>query len=300
MVAAGAGSRRRFGIVIATLAAALTPTACGIPRHAQPRAVHAAPSAIRSDLLRKTAAGLCAAENAQEMGTQRLGQLYDAPPGQYLTVQRAESGARQKLRDALAALAATGVDRSTLGRLVDDEDAVLTSRARLLKVLGGQPGGSSLALLTGPPKVVSAYRDVVGSYVAAGRDFLSAGLAACATPMITVLVGPGQDEASAATVEFRIAAACRTVGYVTRSQRPAQSMPGTATLGTVVQPGTQKHDDLYDGSSGQVSPPVGADEAIVLTSVHYPVDSATCVSNGTAGPSPAAPSATASPSPTAS
>jgi hypothetical protein len=281
----GAGIRRRYAALIGTLAVVLVLPACGVGRQAQPRTA-GPPAGIRSTLLRDAAAGLCDTENAQEMGFQRLGQLYDAPPTQYLTVARAESAARQKLRGGLAALAATGADRSSLGTLVDDEDSVLKARAHLIRVVGAQPAGGRLALMTGPPKVVSAYRDVVASYVATGRDFLAAGLASCATPMITVLVGPGQDEASAATVEFRIAAACRTVGYTTRSERPTESMPGTATLGTVVQPGTRRPNDVYDGSSGAVSPPVGADEAIVLTSVHYPVDSATCAPAASATPAP--------------
>ncbi len=279
MVAApGAGFRRRHpaaAALAAMLALALAVPGCGTGRRAQPRTA-GAPQDIRSTLVRTAATELCTAENAQEMGVNRLGQLYDARPAEFLAVQRAESAARHKLRDALAALAATGADRTTLGTLLDDEDAVLEARARLLDVVGKQPAAGKLAPMAGPPSVVRAYRDVVAAYVGAGRDFLTAGLPACATPMITVLAGPGQDEASAATVEFRIAAACRTVGYTARAARPAESFPGTARLGTVVQPGTHKPNDAYDGSSGPVSPPPGADEAVVLTSSHYPVDSATC------------------------
>jgi hypothetical protein len=280
VAAPGAGFRRRYpaaaAALAATLALALAVPGCGTGRRAQPRTA-AAPQDIRSTLVRKAATELCTAENAQEMGVNRLGRLYDARPAQFLAVQRAESAARHRLRDALAALAATGVDRTTLGRLLEDEDAVLDARSRLLDAVGKQPATGKLAPMTGPPSLARAYRDVVTAYVAAGRDFLTAGLAACATPLITVLAGPGQDEASAATVEFRIAAACHRVAYTARSARPAESFPGTATLGTVVQPGTHKPNDAYDGSSGPVSPKVGADEAIVLTSSHYPVDSATCV-----------------------
>ena len=297
--ASRSGHRAELAALIATLVAVLPLSSC-TSHPDQPRAAAPAPSAgsapvprptapgdpasparsappeISQPLLREAADGLCAAENAEEMGTQRLGQLYDAGPGRFLTVQRAESAARAKLREALAALPSTGTDRSTLRALIGDQDAVLQARARLLRVVGGQPAGGRLALVGGSAQVVDAYRATVGAYVSAGRDFLAAGLPSCATPMITVLVGPGQDEASAATVEFRIAAACPTVGYTTRSERPAASTPGTASLGTVVQPGTHKRDDLYDGASGPVSPPVGADEVVVLTSVHFPVDSATC------------------------
>jgi hypothetical protein len=87
-------------------------------------------------------------------------------------------------------------------------------------------------------------------------------------------------------VEFRIAAACQTIGYTTHSERPAQSTAYTASRGAVMQPGTHKRDDRYDNASGPVSPPATGDEVVVLTSVHYPVDSAACVAAGT--PSPAA------------
>jgi hypothetical protein len=265
------------------LAAALVLAACGAGRPAQPRT---APPRIHSTLLRSAMQGLCAAENMQEMGVARLGRLYDAGPGRYLVVARAESAARRKLAEAMSALAATGTDRSALGALVDDQDAVLAARGRLLGLIDDQPANGRLALLTGPPGIVRAYRDVVNAYVAAGGDFLAAGLPSCATPMITVLVGPGRDEASAATVEFRIAAACHLVGYTTHAERPTSSTPYVASLGTVTQPGTHKPGDRYDGSSGPVSPAVAANEVVVLTSVHYPVESATCVVDGPATPRP--------------
>jgi hypothetical protein len=86
------------------------------------------------------------------------------------------------------------------------------------------------------------------------------------------MYGPGSDEASAATVEFRISAACPTVRYTT----DGTSGVNTVALGTVVQPGTHHSTDRYDGSAGPVTPAVRHDEAIVLTSDHFPVSSATC------------------------
>jgi hypothetical protein len=277
---------RRHWIALLALTAVLTLASCGPGRPAQPRTDRSGPPRIGSALLRTTAQGLCAAENAQEMGVERLGQLYDAGPGRYLIVARAGSAARHKLRDAMSALVATGGDRSALRRLVEDQDAVLAARGRLLRLVDGQPARGRLDLVTGPSTIVRAYRDVVGAYVAAGGDFLAAGVPACATPMITVLVGPGQDEASAATVEFRIAAACHTVGYTTHAERPTSSTANVASLGTVVQPGTHKPGDRYDGSSGRISPAVAATEVVVLTSVHFPVESATCVTPGPPTPAP--------------
>jgi hypothetical protein len=245
----------------------------GPPR---PAAVASAPAGLRDAVTVKAADTLCAAENHQEMGTSRLGQLYNAKVSGYLAVQRLESQARRDLRTAMGRLSVKDSDRPALGALLADQDGVLKARDQLFAVLERQPAGARLALLTGPQPVVDAYLAVVRAYLDAGRHFLAAGLPDCATPLITVLLGPGTDEASAATVEFRIAAACPTVSYTT------EGTPGTATapLGSVVQPGTHKPGDRYDGSAGPVVPPVRDTETVVLTSIHYPVQAASCVPAG--------------------
>jgi hypothetical protein len=243
-----------------------------------------APSALRDSVTVKAADALCTAENEQEMGTARLGKLYGARTAGYLTVQKLESRAREELRAALGRVPVADADRPAVARLLADQDAVLRAREGLYGVLGRQPQQTRLALLTGPHEVVAAYQDVVRAYLAAGRDFLAAGLPSCATPLITVLYGPGGDEASGATVEFRIAAACRTVSYETEGATGVN----TAALGAVMQPGTHKPGDRYDGSSGPVVPPVRDDEAIVLTSDHFPVKSAICAPAASPAPSPSA------------
>lgn len=279
--------RRSWPAILALAAvAALAGCGRGPSRPALPSAPPSAPAPLRDSATIKAAGALCEAENAQEMGTSRLGRLYGARTAGYVTVQRLESQARAQLRAALAALPVPDADRASLGRLLADQDGVVSARAKLLDVLAHQPQATRLALLTGPNEVVGAYREVADAYLSAGRDFLAAGLPACATPLITVLYGPGTDEASAATVEFRIAAACRTVSYTTEGV----SGVNTADLGGVMQPGTHKTGDRYDGASGPVQPPVRHDEAIVLTSIHYPVSSAAC-----AGTAPASPAASASP-----
>ena len=243
-----------------------------------------APSALRDSMTIKAADALCTAENEQEMGTTRLGKLYGARTAGYLTVQKLESQARQELREALGKLPVAAGDKAAVAQLLADQDAVLHAREALYGVLDHQPQQSRLALLTGPHEVVAAYQDVVGAYLLAGRDFLAAGLPSCATPLITVLYGPGGDEASGATVEFRIAAACRTVSYETEGTTGVN----TAAMGAVMQPGTHKPGDRYDGSSGPVVPPVRDDEAIVLTSNHFPVKSAACAPDASAAPTPSA------------
>jgi hypothetical protein len=257
---------------------ALGATGCGRTTPKQPVTVSSdsvapsAPAVLRDPVAAKAADALCSAENEQEMGTARLGRLYGARTSAYLTVQRLESQARHELRLALAKVPVPDADQVVLTGLLADQDAMLSAREKLYGVLGHQPQDKKLALLTGPPAVVDAYRGVVDAYLTAGRHFLAAGLASCATPLITVLYGPGTDEASAATVEFRIAAACPTVRYTT------DGAPGVNTggLGTVVQPGTRRSADRYDGSAGPVTPPVRHDEIVVLTSDHFPVSSATC------------------------
>jgi hypothetical protein len=246
--------------------------------------VPSAPAALRDSVTIKAADALCAAENEQEMGTTRLGKLYGARTAAYLTVQKLESQARAELRAALDKLPVADEDRAAVAQLLADQDAVLHAREALLGVLGRQPQQTRLALLTGPHEVVTAYQDVVRAYLTAGRDFLAAGLPSCATPLITVLYGPGSEEASGATVEFRIAAACRTVSYETEGTTGVNS----AAMGAVMQPGTHKPGDRYDGSSGPVVPAVRDDEAIVLTSNHFPVKSAACTSAASAAPSPSA------------
>jgi hypothetical protein len=241
-----------------------------------------APPALRDATTVTAADALCAAENEQEMGTSRLGKLYGARISGYLTVQRLESQARRELRAALAQLPVTTVDRPVVARLLADQDAVLRIRDALFEVLARQPQQSKLAPLTGPHEVVGAYRGLVDGYLAAGRDFLAAGLPSCATPLITVLYGPGSDEASGATVEFRIAAACRTVSYATEGTTTVNN----AQLGAVMQPGNHKPGERYDGSAGPVQPPVRDDEVVVLTSIHYPVKSATCVASASPSESP--------------
>ena len=231
-----------------------------------------APATLRDPVAVKAADTLCAAENQQEMGTARLGRLYGARTGAYLTVQRLESQARQELRTALGKLPVPDGDRVVLSGLLADQSALLDAREKLYGVLGHQSQDAKLSLLTGPREVVDAYRGMVDAYLTSGRHFLAAGLPSCATPLITVMYGPGGDEASAATVEFRIAAACPTVRYST----DGTSGVNTGALGTVVQPGTHRSTDRYDGSAGPVTPPVRHDEVVVLTSDHFPVSSATC------------------------
>jgi hypothetical protein len=263
---------------VLAVAAVLGASGCGRATPKQPVTVpdHSAePSAagvLRDPVATEAADTLCTAENQQEMGTARLGRLYGARTSTYLTVQRLESQARQELRLALAKVPVPDGDRAVLSGLLADQDAMLAAREKLYGVLGHQPPDKKLALLTGPSDVVDAYRGVVEAYLAAGRNSLAAGLPSCATPLITVLYGPGGDEASAATVEFRIAAACPTVRYTT----DGTSGVNTATLGTVVQPGTRRSTDRYDGSAGPVTPPIRHDEVVVLTSDHFPVSSATC------------------------
>ncbi len=235
-----------------------------------------APAPLRDPMVLKSADALCSAENEQEMGTARLGRLYGAHSSGYLAVQKLESQARRELRVALAKVPVDGADSASLGRLLADQDGVLAARDSLLAVVAKQPQQARLAPLTGPHDLVAAYRGMVDAYLAAGRDFLSAGLPSCATPLITVLYGPGSAEASGATVEFRISAACPTVSYVTEGTDATL----TATLGAVMQPGTHKPGDRYDNSSGPVDPPVRPDEVVVLTSNHFPVRSATCAGSG--------------------
>jgi hypothetical protein len=269
----------------AVLAVAATLAASGCARGAPPKpiavpsgsarpsvAVPSAPATLSDPMTAKAADTLCAAENEQEMGTARLGRLYGARTSGYLTVQRLESQARRELRTALGKLPVPDGDRAVLSGLLADQDAMLNAREKLYGVLGRQPQNAKLSLLTGPHEVVDAYRGVVDAYLTGGRHFLAAGLPSCATPMITVMYGPGSDEASAATVEFRIAAACPTVRYTTDGTTGTNS----AALGTVVQPGTHRSTDRYDGSAGPVTPPVQHDEVVVLTSDHFPVSSATC------------------------
>jgi hypothetical protein len=282
--------RPRAAAALAALVALALAGGCGrAPARPRPAPSTWAPSAgspsalpaLRDTATVKAADALCATENAQEMGTSRLGKLYGARISGYLTVQRLESQARRELRTALAALPVTTVDQPVVARLLADQDGVLRVREVLYDVLGRQPQQSKLAPMTGPHEVVGAYRDLIDAYLAAGRDSLAAGLPSCATPLITVLYGPGSDEASGATVEFRIAAACRTVSYATEGTTGAN----TATLGSVMQPGNHKPGDRYDGASGPVQPPVRDDEVVVLTSIHYPVMSATCTAPASPAPS---------------
>ena len=235
------------------------------------------PAPLRDSVATKAADTLCSAENAQEMGTARLGRLYGAHSSGYLAVQKLESQARRELRAALAKVPVARADRASLDRLLADQDAVLSAREALLTVVAKQPQQARLAPLTGPHDLVDAYRGMADAYLAAGRDFIAAGLPSCATPLITVLYGPGSAEASGATVEFRISAACPTVSYVTEGTDATLN----AALGSVMQPGTHKPGDRYDNGSGPVNPPVRRDEVVVLTSNHFPVKGATC-----AGPSP--------------
>jgi hypothetical protein len=234
------------------------------------------PAPLRDPVALRAADALCSAENEQEMGTARLGRLYGAHSSGYLAVQKLESQARRELRAALAKLPVKDADSATLGRLLAAQDAVLDARETLLGVVAKQPQQNRLAPLTGPHDLVGAYRRMVDAYLTAGRDFLAAGLPSCATPLITVLYGPGGAEASGATVEFRIAAACPTVSYVTEGTDATL----TATLGSVMQPGTHKQGDRYDNSSGPVDPAVRPYEVVVLTSNHYPVKSAACAGSG--------------------
>jgi hypothetical protein len=263
---------------VLAVAAVLGATGCGRGTPKQPVSMRSgsaepsAPGMLRDPVAAKAADTLCGAENQQEMGTARLGRLYGARTSAYLTVQRLESQARQELRMALAKMPVPQSDRAVLSGLLADQDAMLAAREKLYGVLGHQPQDKKLALLTGPHDVVDAYRGVVDAYLTAGRHSLAAGLPSCATPLITVLYGPGTDEASAATVEFRIAAACPTVRYTT----DGTSGVNTAALGSVVQPGTRRSADRYDGSAGPVTPSVRRDEVVVLTSDHFPVSSATC------------------------
>jgi hypothetical protein len=239
------------------------------------------PAPLRDPVALKAADALCSAENEQEMGTARLGRLYGAHSSGYLAVQKLESQARRELRAGLAGLPVKDADRAALGSLLAAEDAVLNAREALLGVVAKQPAQARLAPLTGPRELVGAYRAMVDAYLAAGRDFLAAGLPSCATPLITVLYGPGGAEASGATVEFRISAACPTVSYVTEGADATLS----AALGSVMQPGTHKAGDRYDNSSGPVNPPVRPDEVVVLTSNHYPVKGATCAGSAAASAS---------------
>lgn len=266
------------------------------PSTGRPAGSVAPPAPLRDSVALKAADTLCSAENAQEMGTARLGRLYGAHSSGYLAVQKLESQARRELRAAMAELPIEDADRASFGRLLADQDAVLRARESVLTVVAKQPQQARLAPLTGPRELVDSYRGMTDAYLAAGRDFLAAGLPSCATPLITVLYGPGSAEASGATVEFRISAACPTVDYVAEGTDATL----TATLGSVMQPGTHKPGDRYDNASGPVSPPVRHDEVVVLTSNHFPVREATCAASGSpaasgsAGPSGLPPSGPAS------
>ena len=91
-------ARRRAAAVVLAAVAAL---AAGCDRApARPAAAPSGPVTLRDSVTIKAADALCAAENQQEMGTSRLGKLYGARTGGYLTVQRLESQARRELRAA--------------------------------------------------------------------------------------------------------------------------------------------------------------------------------------------------------